>query len=94
MKTLLSTESCLNVWPGGRGVIYSSGSVWAGATLVTIWCDTADGTFIPIGTGVSLTADGSTLFEMPSGVLKSSVSGGNGTTAVSYGIGMTRDLDL
>lgn len=74
-------------WPGGRGVLFARDSTWNGAILTLTWCDIADGTFIPIGSGVSLLANGSVGFEMPYGYIKFAVSGGDVSTSIVCGAG-------
>lgn len=73
-------------WIGGKGVLKAAGT-WGSGTLTLTWCETAGGTFVPIGTGVSISADGSTGFQMPAGFVKATLSGSTGATVV-WGIAM------
>jgi hypothetical protein len=74
-------------WQGGRGILKASGT-WGSGTLTLNWCDTAAGTFVPIGTGVTLTADGSTGFEVAIGFVKASLSGNTGANVI-FGVAST-----
>lgn len=89
--TSASPTSSAVRWPGypdGRGVLYASGT-WGSGTLTLTFCETESGTFVPIGSGVSLTANGCTGFELPAGWLKATLSGSTGAT-VSWNVAQTR----
>lgn len=86
---LANNESITVSWVGGRGVMYSVGSTWNAATLTLTWSDTSTGTFVPIGSGVSLSADGCTGYEIPYGYIKFEVTGGDGSTSINCGAGTT-----
>ena len=95
MRTALANGSSATIqWRGGRGVVYVGGATWGGATLTLTWSEPAGSTAIPIGTGVTLTADGCTLFEMPPGNLTATISGGDGTTSIPWDVGRTRAVPL
>lgn len=86
-QTLTTASATLTTgWIGGKGVLKAAGT-WGSGTLTLTWCETAAGTFVPIGTGVSLNADGSTGFQMPAGFVKATLSGSTGATVV-YGLDM------
>lgn len=86
---LANDESQIVSWNGGRGVMFSTGSTWNSATLTLTWSDSSTGTFVPIGTGVSLSADGCIGYEIPYGYIKFSVTGGDGSTSINCGAGTT-----
>lgn len=77
-------------WPGGRGTLDANGT-WGGGTITLTYCEFATGTFVPIGSGVSLSANGSTGFEIRGGFLKAALSGNAGAT-VNWGFGITRSV--
>jgi hypothetical protein len=88
LKTDLTTASptITTAWVGGRGILKASGT-WGGGTLTLTWCETEAGTFVPIGSGVSLSGNGSTGFgPMPAGFVTATLSGSTGAT-VSWGVG-------
>jgi hypothetical protein len=67
----------------GRQLLYAAGT-WGSGTLTLTWSPTLAGTYAAIGTGVSLTADGTTGFEVPEGWIKAALA--NSTDAdVAWG---------
>lgn len=75
-------------FPGGRAVLSAYGT-WGSGTLTLTWSPVAGGTYVAIGTGVTLNADGDKGFEMPDGVIQAVLSGSSGAT-VRWGFGITR----
>jgi hypothetical protein len=88
IENLVSNSVRLADWYGGRETISAYG-VWGGATLTITHSESADGTYVPIGTGLSFTANGSVGLEMQAGFLKFAVSGGGSTTALTVNYGIT-----
>jgi hypothetical protein len=82
MQTSLTTAAAVSnpvQWSGGRGVLYASGT-WGSGTLTLTYCETSDGTFVPVASGITLSANGSVAFELPRGYLKATLSGSTGAT--------------
>lgn len=61
-------------WPGGRGAFYAEGN-FGGAT-VKLQVESPNGSWLDVGTDVTLTSPGVGGFELPRGGIRASVSGG------------------
>jgi hypothetical protein len=68
----------------GRYILKIDGTLGSGTVTLT-WCETSGGTYVAIGTGVSLAAAGTTEFDTDEGFIKADLSGSTGAT-VNWGI--------
>jgi hypothetical protein len=95
MQTALTTAApTITIpWQGGRGVLFAVGSTWGtGSPVLTLtYAQTAAQTGVAIGTGVNLTADGSTGFEVPAGYLTATLSASTGAT-VNWDVGVSKGV--
>ena len=76
------------IWPGGIGSFMVVGT-WGGATISLQYKAPDGSTFVDVGTDTTLTANGGGNFELPSCVIKATVSGGppSGVYASVIGVG-------
>jgi hypothetical protein len=79
--TLLTAASATGAgvaWPGGAGVMFVGGT-FGGATAALQWSDDGS-TWWALGAGYSLTAAGLIQFNLPSGQIRASITGGSGVS--------------
>lgn len=69
----------------GEHDLYAAGT-WDSGTLTLTYCPTSDGTYVTIGSGVTLTANGLTGVRLPAGYVKATLSGAGGTATVAWDI--------
>ena len=67
------------------GFFYAYGT-WNGGTVTLTWSATSAGTFVPIGSGVSLAADGSQALIVPAGYLNATLEGASSGAQVSWDV--------
>jgi hypothetical protein len=88
MKTALTTASPTATavqWPGGVGWFYAEGGTWGGGTLKLLYSELPTSGGVIAGSGITLSADGITGFELPPGYLTATLVGSSGAS-VPYDI--------
>ncbi len=78
LTTAAATSAAIPVQAGDHD-LYAAGT-WGSGTLTLTYCPTSTGTFVSIGSGVTLTADGLTGCRLPTGYVKAVLSGSSGAT--------------
>ena len=78
LTTAAATSGAVQV-RGGDLDLYAAGT-WGSGTLTLTYCPTSDGTFVAIGSGCTLTANGLTGVRLPAGYVKATLAGSTGAT--------------
>lgn len=82
----------ITLCPAGTIVAWAYGT-WGSGTVTFTWSQTADGTFVKIGSGAALTANGTVSMTVPQGFLLATLSGSTGAT-ISWNVGVAQSAGL